>query len=175
MLIVGLGNPGKKYQLTRHNAGRIALMRLFQQLEFKPDKKLKGLVSKGKWNRTDIVLLMPESFMNLSGDSVQPALNYFKIKLEDVIVLHDEIDLPEMDIKYKFDGGHRGHNGLRDIIEKCGGGGFHRIRIGVGRPLNQAISVADHVLSDFSPMPEFPMGKISSIMDTVINGKIPAE
>ncbi len=155
ILWVGLGNPGEKYASTRHNAGAILLHELFPGVKLKANRQWKSIA--GELNSGDKrhALLFPQTFMNLSGDAVHPAVNYYKIGLDRVIVLHDEIDLPPGEVKYKFDGGHRGHNGLRDIIQKTGGAGFHRIRIGVGRPKHEGYSVADYVLSNY-PLAERP-------------------
>lgn len=147
-LWVGLGNPGKEYIETRHNAGEYAVRLLFEEIfhqkdAFKKEKKINAFST----SYNNIRVILPQTYMNLSGDSVVPALNFYKIPIQNMIVFHDEIDLPENDIRYKYSGGHAGHNGLRDIIKKTGSNEFHRIRIGIGRPQNSNISVADYVLS----------------------------
>lgn len=154
-LWVGLGNPGKEYANTRHNAGEYAIRLMIEEHfkkmpDFKNDKKLKALSSK----INDIHIILPQTYMNLSGDSVVKALNFYKIPLRDMVVFHDEIDLPENEIRYKYSGGHAGHNGLKDIIRKTGSNEFHRIRIGIGRPANSNINVADYVLSKSTLKPD---------------------
>lgn len=151
-MIAGLGNPGNKYKQTRHNAGFIVLDELIRQLS--------GSWKTGKWDAEygqindpelgPVAYIKPQTFMNLSGKSIQPALGHFKIQPENLLVVHDEIDLPFGELKFKNGGGHRGHNGLRDIKARLGHGEFQRLRFGVGRSENEHISVADHVLSNFS-------------------------
>lgn len=148
-LIVGLGNPGQKYELTRHNVG-------FLLADYLADKFGDGLFQKGfhgKYAKASIqnqncIVLKPETFMNLSGKAVQSAATFYKIPPEQIIVLHDEIDLPFGDIRSKKGGGHAGHNGLRDI-SKLLGPGYNRIRFGVGRPEHKGRE-ADYVLQNFS-------------------------
>ena len=153
ILIVGLGNPGKKYQYTRHNAGFI-MLDSFKEEFFSTEtwkEKYQGhylssslSIEQGK---ITTILLKPQTFMNLSGNSVCACIKSEHISLDNVIVIHDEIELPFGEIRWKDGGGHRGHNGLRDIIQKCGSE-FPRIRIGVGRPQDNS-SVADYLLSNF--------------------------
>ncbi|GIX41940.1 MAG: peptidyl-tRNA hydrolase [Leptospiraceae bacterium] len=154
VLIVGLGNPGKKYLYTRHNAGFIFLDRFKDEFFYQEvwSEKYKGLFLSSILKVQNIsircILLKPLTYMNLSGNSVCPCIKKENIPLEHIIVLHDEIELPFGEIRWKEGGGHRGHNGLRDIIQKCGNH-FNRIRIGVGRP-KEPISVADYLLSNFT-------------------------
>ena len=154
-LFVGLGNPGKKYIHTRHNAGSIILQKITESCKFHENKNLKAIYGSIELKDTKIIFLFPLTFMNLSGESVLAALKYFNLNINDTVVFHDEIELPEGSLRYKLGGGHKGHNGLRNIIQKCGGD-FHRIRIGVGRPADDRISVADYVLmpSDLSFLPD---------------------
>ncbi|MDH5719040.1 MAG: aminoacyl-tRNA hydrolase [Spirochaetia bacterium] len=153
-LFIGLGNPGKKYASTRHNAGVNALLNIFSDLKYKEDRKLLSYTAVYQNNEEKIIIIFPQTFMNLSGDAVSKALSFYKINIQDAVVFHDEVELKEGELRYKFDGGHKGHNGLRDIIQKCGSN-FHRIRLGVGRPPDERISVADYVLapSDLSFLP----------------------
>jgi len=147
-LIVGLGNPGPEYENTRHNAGAIFLARLASahRQDLKPDKKFHGLHSKVNIQGQDIHLLYPSTFMNRSGQAVQALCQFFKINPEEVLVAHDELDIPCGTMKLKKGGGHGGNNGLRDIIEKFGGNKeFKRLRIGIGHP-GHASKVTGHVL-----------------------------
>tara|TARA_R110001592_G_scaffold52649_1_gene161217 strand:- start:50 stop:634 length:585 start_codon:yes stop_codon:yes gene_type:complete len=148
-LIVGLGNPGPEYENTRHNAGAIFLTQLAEshKLSLKPDKKFFGLHAKLTLQGQDIHLLFPTTFMNRSGQAVSAICQFYKIQPEEVLVVHDELDIPSGTMKLKKGGGHGGNNGLRDIIEKFGGNKeFKRLRIGIGHP-GHASKVTGHVLS----------------------------
>lgn len=152
-LVVGLNNPGAEYQGTRHNAGAWAVSELADKLGIQliADKKYYGLVGRGKLNSQELWLLLPTTFMNLSGQSVAALANFFKITPEEILVAHDELDLPAGTAKFKTGGGHGGQNGLRDIISKLGNNqGFHRLRIGIGHPGDKS-RVTAHVLSKPSP------------------------
>lgn len=147
LLIVGLGNPGAEYEHTRHNAGAWFVEALAQQAHanLRPTVKFHGLHSTAKLHGYDFHLLVPTTFMNLSGQAVQAVANFYKISPEHILVAHDEIDLPIGDVRLKFDGGHGGHNGLRDIIRHLNTNKFYRLRIGVGHPGNSKL-VHDYVL-----------------------------
>ena len=147
-LIVGLGNPGKEYASTRHNAGAIFVEALANQAlqTLKPDGKFQGLYAKATISGQDIHLLIPTTFMNRSGQAVQAIAQFFKIQPEEILVAHDELDIPMGTMKLKKGGGHGGQNGLRDIITKLGGNKeFSRLRIGIGHP-GHASKVTGHVL-----------------------------
>jgi len=147
-LIVGLGNPGHQYEQTRHNAGADFVELLAQQLHctLLPEKRFHGRYAKTRSGSQDIHLLIPTTFMNLSGQSVQALASYYKIPVEAILVAHDELDLAPGIARYKQGGGHGGHNGLRDIIAKFGGNKmFSRLRLGIGHPGN-AKQVASFVL-----------------------------
>jgi peptidyl-tRNA hydrolase, PTH1 family len=147
-LIVGLGNPGAEYEHTRHNAGAWLVERLAQneRISLSPDKKFSGRAGKGRLGGQDCWLLIPTTFMNLSGQAVQALANFYKLKPEQILVVHDELDLPPGTAKFKFGGGHGGQNGLRDIISKLGNNqNFHRLRIGIGHPGDKS-QVTGHVL-----------------------------
>ena len=134
-IIAGLGNPGPHYQWTRHNAGFLFLDRLANlELISITRKTFSGLA--GEWNRKDdrLILLKPQTFMNLSGRAVMQALQFHKLPLSNLIVVHDELDLPFGTVRFKLGGGHGGHNGLRSIKELLGQDDFLRLRIGIGRP-----------------------------------------
>lgn len=148
-LIVGLGNPGPKYVGNRHNIGFLVVDHLADDLGVSFREKFKGEVGKGRLRTEDVVLLKPMTFMNLSGESVQKAMAFYKIPLENVIVVHDELDLDEGTIRIKQGGGTAGHNGLKSIVQHCGGPDFVRIRYGVGRPRGGQ-ATANYVLSDFN-------------------------
>jgi len=147
-LIVGLGNPGPKYQLTRHNAGFWFADLLARQhgASFSKDKKLHGETAELTIAGSRIRLLKPLTYMNLSGQAVAAAVSYYKIEPAHVLVVYDEIDLPPGRAKLKFDGGHAGHNGIRNIAEHIGKD-FWRLRIGVGHPgPGRRDEVVNHVL-----------------------------
>jgi PTH1 family peptidyl-tRNA hydrolase len=148
-LVVGLGNPGPNYQSNRHNVGQMVLDVLASRISanFKSHKSV-ALIAEGRIPGKDkIILAKSMGFMNLSGNPVQQLMKFYSIPIEKVIVVHDELDIPFGDIRSKLAGGHAGHNGLRDIIAKCGAE-FHRIRFGIGRPPGQ-MEVAAFVLQDF--------------------------
>lgn len=148
-LVVGLGNPGPNYQSNRHNVGQLVLDVLASRISatFKTHKSV-ALIAEGRIpGKEKIILAKSMGFMNLSGNPVQQLMKFYSIPIEKVIVIHDELDIPFGDIRSKLAGGHAGHNGLRDIIAKCGAD-FHRIRFGIGRPPGQ-MDVAAFVLQDF--------------------------
>jgi PTH1 family peptidyl-tRNA hydrolase len=158
VLVVGLGNPGKKYERNRHNVGFMAvehLARTHGLPDFK--EKFTGVWTKGEISvgstRYPAALLKPGTFMNLSGDCVQPAAAFLKVEPEGIIVVHDELDLPWRDVRLKVGGGHAGHNGLRSLIDRLGSPTFVRVRVGVGRPpAGFKGDVADYVLQNFDSM-----------------------
>ena len=135
-LIVGLGNPGEKYTKTRHNAGFLCLDVLSHQhgVCLKADKHCHGRSVKVSIAGQDVRLVAPNTFMNLSGQSLVAASQYYKIELSEILVVHDELDLDPGIARLKLSGGHGGNNGLRDIIQKTGSKDFARLRIGIGHP-----------------------------------------
>lgn len=135
-LIVGLGNPGNEYEQTRHNAGFFFVDAVARQYyaSFKSEKKFHGDVARITIDGQEVWLLKPDTFMNRSGQAIQAIASFYKIKLENILVAHDELDLEPGVARLKKDGGHGGHNGLRDTIEKMGGKNFLRLRIGIGHP-----------------------------------------
>jgi len=151
ILIVGLGNPGDEYKNTRHNVGFIAVDRLSDRYNFNWQHKSKfnADIAVGECELGKIILCKPDTFMNLSGQAVQPIMSFYKIPLENMIVIHDDIDLPLAKIKYKLSGGAGGHNGLKSL-DKIVGSNYHRIRIGIDRPADRRHDVADYVLGKFS-------------------------
>ncbi len=148
-LFVGLGNPGAKYAKNRHNIGFMAVDQIAAGHGFSPWKsKFSGLMSEGRLGRERIILLKPATFMNLSGQSVGAAMQYFKLHPEDVTVFHDELDLAPGKTRLKTAGGHAGHNGLRSIHQHIGDN-YNRVRIGIGHPGHKD-RVAAYVLHDFA-------------------------
>ncbi|MCP5206092.1 MAG: aminoacyl-tRNA hydrolase [Hahellaceae bacterium] len=135
-IIVGLGNPGKEYEQTRHNAGAQFIEYLAQRSgqQLKPEKKFHGMYAKISVANSDLHLINPTTYMNRSGLSVQAIASFFKILPEEILVAHDELDLPCGKVKLKLGGGHGGHNGLRDIIKALGGNNFYRLRLGIDHP-----------------------------------------
>ncbi|MBQ5320815.1 MAG: aminoacyl-tRNA hydrolase [Oscillospiraceae bacterium] len=149
-LVVGLGNPGKKYELTRHNIGFMALDSLMSSISVdKKMKKWEGELYFSKLNGKNIIFLKPLTFMNLSGNCVSAVMNFYKIPIENIIVISDDISLSVGKIRIRRSGSHGGHNGLRDIILKIGSDNFKRIKIGVGERTNPDYDLADWVLSRF--------------------------
>ena len=135
-LIVGLGNPGPEHARTRHNAGFwfVDALAERERARFGLESKLFGETAKVQVAGRPVWLLKPATFMNLSGKSIAAALRYWKIEPDEMLVAHDELDLPPGTARLKFDGGHGGQNGLRDTMRLLGHGGFHRLRIGIGHP-----------------------------------------
>lgn len=152
-LLVGLGNPGNEYEATRHNAGFWWIDALARELKLSPvmDKNYHGLVARGNVQGQTVWLLQPQTFMNLSGKSVAALARFFKIGPEEILVAHDELDLPPGQVRLKFGGGHAGQNGLRDIHAQLGTGDYWRLRIGIGHPGVKS-EVSSWVLG--KPMPE---------------------
>lgn len=148
-LIVGLGNPGKEYENTRHNIGFMVIDRIKDKLNINTSKKgFHGLYSKFKYKGEDVILLQPHTYMNKSGISVREIADYFQVKLEDIVVIFDDLDLDVGKLRLREKGGHGGHNGIRDIISHLSTNEFKRIRIGIGK--NQLIDSVNYVLGKFS-------------------------
>lgn len=152
-LIVGLGNPGPQYEETRHNVGFWFIDKLISQnnITTKLDKKFASITGKFTNNITnqEVHILMPQEYMNLSGKAVQVFSNYYKIKPDEILVAHDDLDHPAGIVRIKQNGGSAGHNGLRDIINKLGTQNFNRLRIGIGHPrdTNNKQEVHNYVLN----------------------------
>ncbi len=148
-LFIGLGNPGAKYARNRHNIGFMAMDRIADDHGFSPWRaKFQGQLSEGRLGREKVVLLKPETFMNLSGQAVGEAMRFYKLTPADVIVFHDELDLAPGKMRVKTGGGHAGHNGLRSIHAHIGEA-YGRVRLGIGHPGHKD-RVAHYVLSDFA-------------------------
>ena len=146
-LIVGLGNPGKEYAQTRHNAGFWFVERIAEKygITLKADPKFFGISGRGNIEGQDVRLLLPTTFMNLSGKSVVPFCKFYQVAPEAMLIAHDELDMNPGIIRLKTGGGHGGHNGLRDIVPHLGPN-FHRLRIGIGHPGSKE-RVSGHVLN----------------------------
>ena len=154
-LIVGLGNPGREYEKTRHNAGFRAMDILAQKLGCQPDKlKYQGLYCQATYQGKKLLLLKPQTFMNLSGRSVAPLAAFFKVPAKNIIVMFDDISLPPGRLRIRADGSAGGHNGIKSIIAELGNQDFPRVKIGVGGKAHPDQDLADHVLSGFSAKEE---------------------
>lgn len=166
-LVVGLGNPGAEYAATRHNVGFMAADELHRRYNFSPFRaKFDGLIAEGQIAGEKVYLLKPQTYMNLSGNSVVKAAKFYKILPQNVIVIHDDMDLPTDKIKAKIGGGAGGHNGLKSI-DSCITSNYNRIRIGVGHPQNKnGEEVINYVLSGFSKADK---ENISADIDLVCN------
>ena len=149
-LVVGLGNPGEKYNATRHNIGFLIIDRLAERHRVGVDKiKNNSLTGRGIIAGEQVIMAKPQTFMNLSGEAVRPLFSYVDIETEAVIVIHDDLDLEFGRIRIKSGGGHGGHNGIRSIISHLGSKDFIRVRVGIGKPPPRW-NVSDYVLSPFT-------------------------
>jgi PTH1 family peptidyl-tRNA hydrolase len=149
-LWVGLGNPGAQYAGHRHNVGFMALDRIAADHGFAPWRRaFRGEVSEGRFGSARVLLLKPQTFMNLSGESVRAALDFYKLAPDAVTVFHDELDLAPFRVRVKTGGGHAGHNGLRSIHQHLGTDAYARVRIGIGHPGHKD-RVSAYVLSNFA-------------------------
>jgi PTH1 family peptidyl-tRNA hydrolase len=146
-LVVGLGNPGRAYRWTRHNMGFWLVERFAQELGI--DLSRRGLLSvygRGKIGNEEIILAKPQTFMNLSGEAIRRLLHFFKVPPENLVVLHDDLDLPFGKIRIRLRGGHGGHQGVKSIVEDLGSDDFVRLKVGIGRPSDRSQDPADYVL-----------------------------
>jgi len=149
LIFAGLGNPGAKYAQNRHNIGFMAVDRIASDHGFGPWKsRFQGQVSEGRLGSEKVLLLKPETFMNLSGQSVGEAMRFYKLAPEDITVFHDELDLVPGKVRVKQGGGHAGHNGLRSLHQHLGPE-YQRVRLGIGHPGRKEL-VAQYVLHDFA-------------------------
>ncbi len=150
-LIVGLGNPGREYENTRHNVGFLFVDELASEANASPEQsRFQGLFQKGRWKDNDLIILKPQTYMNLSGVAVLECMQFFKIKPEDILVVFDDLDQEFAAVRTRFGGGHGGHNGVRDILARLGTDQFHRIKIGIGRPSHKS-AVTSWVLGKITP------------------------
>lgn len=175
-VIVGLGNPGNRYRFTRHNIGFMVLEKLAQ--DFKIDLKQKSfdaLWGKGKIKSTNLLLAMPQTYMNLSGTATRQLVAFFKADIGNLIVVHDDLDLPFGTIRLKTGGGNAGHKGLSSITENLGSSDFMRVRIGIGRPSDKS-RIEGYVLEPFnsneelSLLPEIIQKATEAVSEVVLSG-----
>ncbi len=181
-LIVGLGNPGTKYALHRHNIGFMAVDTFLRSVGAPVEKsEHKALTSQMTLHSDDnkqsekVLFCKPQAYMNLSGEVVRALCDFYKIDHSHVVVMHDEIDFPFGQLKLQKERGHGGHNGIRDIHEKFGHNKYYRIKLGVGRPTNDKIEVADHVLSNFTKeeaaqLPDFLNTALDAVESLIFQG-----
>jgi len=149
-LIVGLGNPGKAYEHTRHNVGFMVIDILAERLNIPLDKaKFNGIHGIGTISGEKVILCKPLTYMNLSGECVRPLMDYYNINIENVIIIYDDLDLPTGNIRLRAKGSAGGHNGMKSLIQHLGSQEFKRIRVGIDRPKN-GMKVADYVLGRFT-------------------------
>ncbi len=178
-LIVGLGNPGREYEATRHNAGFWWVDEFARSCgaSFRPENKFHGLLARSAPHGHEVFLLKPQTFMNVSGRAVAAVAQFYKIEPASILVVHDELDLPPGSAKLKLGGGHGGHNGLKDIIAQLGTRDFWRLRIGIGHP-GERSEVSNYVLH---PARKEEQGLINDAMERaqqvaplVVEGKLEA-
>lgn len=149
-LIVGLGNPGREYELTRHNIGFMAIDELAKRWNISlNEQKFKGVFGAGFVNGEKVILLKPLTYMNLSGESIRPLMDYYKIDVEDFVVLYDDLDISVGKLRLRMKGSAGGHNGVKSTISHLGTQEFQRIRMGIDRPKN-GMKVVDYVLGRFT-------------------------
>lgn len=178
-LIVGLGNPGSDYDLTRHNSGFwwVDLIARQHRVNFRAEQKFYGLVAREQQHGKEVLLLKPQTFMNSSGRSVGALARFYKIVPQRILVVHDELDLSPGTAKLKLGGGHGGHNGLKDIIANLGTNDFWRLRIGIGHPGERA-AVVDYVLNaprnEEQALIDDSMHRAAEILPLMVEGKLEA-
>ena len=186
-MIVGLGNPGREYEDTRHNAGFWFADELAYQWKaaWRSEKKFHGQAARAVRAEGDVWLLKPDTYMNLSGQSVAALAQFYKIRPEEILVVHDELDIPPGRIRFKLGGGNGGHNGLKDIQAKLGTPGFYRLRLGIGHPgdRNEVVNyvlkkprreekelIEDAIDKSIATLPDILAGKIEAAQ-RVLHGK----
>lgn len=178
-LIVGLGNPGREYETTRHNVGFWWVDELARAdgLNFRTESKFHGQAVRGHLHGHEVWLLKPQTFMNLSGRAVAAVAQFYKISPEEILVVHDELDLQPGTARLKKGGGHGGHNGLKDIIAQLGTKDFWRLRLGIGHPGDRT-QVSNYVLNDprreERELIDDAMNKAQIVAHLVIEGKLEA-
>ena len=178
-LIVGLGNPGREYEIARHNVGFLWVDELahLQKLSFRNESKFHGLTVRSKLHGHEVLLLKPQTFMNASGRSVGAIAQFYKIEPRQILVVHDELDLPPGVARLKVGGGHGGHNGLKDTIAHLGTKDFWRLRIGIGHPGERA-EVSNYVLgnpgNEERKLIDEAMQKAQGVAHLIIEGKLEA-
>ena len=174
-LIVGLGNPGEQYRASRHNLGFLVLDQLAGQYGISLQKRaFDAFLGKGRLGSGAIILAKPQTYMNLSGNAVQKLVEYFKIDVENLIIIHDDLDLPFQTLRLKKGGGDGGHRGLASIIQHLGSPDFLRVRIGIGKPIRKTM-VESYVLAPFSEdetivLPRLIEQTCEAVRETVLVG-----
>ncbi len=150
-VIVGLGNPGKQYEDTRHNIGFILIDEIASEANtsFTFQNKFNASIVKTKWQQHDVVLVKPQTYMNLSGESVRLILSYYKLTEQNLIIVFDDLDQSHGAVRMRHGGGHGGHNGIRSILENTATDKFYRVKIGIGKPVHKS-ATANWVLHKFS-------------------------
>ncbi|MCZ8517547.1 aminoacyl-tRNA hydrolase [Paenibacillus filicis] len=162
---VGLGNPGKQYETTRHNIGWMALDRFAERHGIRiSQSKCKGILGEGNVDGQKVVLLKPMIYMNLSGESIRAYMDFYKAKIEDLIVIYDDLDTPFGQIRLRYQGSAGGHNGIKSTIQHLGTQTFNRIRMGISRPA-PGRDIADYVLSGFA---KEELGRMSEVLDRTV-------
>lgn len=161
-LIVGLGNPGKKYEMTRHNLGQMVLSAFAKRssLSFNKERDLQGEIAKGDWKGKKLFLLFPTTYMNLSGQSVRKTMQFYKIQTEEVLILSDDVALPFGTLRFRKQGSAGGHNGLKNIEECLGTQEYHRLKLGIGQP--SVGFLEDYVLAPFTKEEQEKIPEIST-------------
>ena len=149
-LIVGLGNPGKEYEMTRHNVGFLIVDALAGESTWSEKKSFKGQIAEQRANNQKTLLLKPETYMNLSGEAVRAVMQFYKIPLENIVVIHDDADLPFAEVRIQTGRGSAGHNGVKSIMECLGSAEFTRVRVGIGRPSNEKMGLDAFVLEKWT-------------------------
>ncbi|MGZ4111036.1 MAG: aminoacyl-tRNA hydrolase [Tumebacillaceae bacterium] len=172
-LIVGLGNPGKEYELTRHNVGFMAIDELAKSLRIDVTKsKFKALYGEGMHKGEKIVLLKPLTYMNLSGESLSQAIAWYKPAIEDIVIIYDDMDTEVGKLRLRTKGSAGGHNGIKSLIQHLGTQEFNRVRVGVGRP-HPGSDVIRHVLMNFrqeeAPLIKEAVSKMPDVIDCIID------
>jgi peptidyl-tRNA hydrolase, PTH1 family len=174
-LIVGLGNPGNRYEATRHNIGFMVLTELAAKSDLQlKQKSFQALWGKGKISDKNVIMAMPQTYMNLSGTAVGKLQTFFKIDIGNLIVIHDDLDLPFGSIRLKTGGGTAGHKGLASIEDNLGSSGFVRVRLGIGKPIDKS-RIEGYVLEPFrkeeqSTLPEVINRAASACAEIILNG-----
>lgn len=167
-VVVGLGNPGEKYAGTRHNVGFLVIDEILKTYHGSPsyNKKFEAIIYSLDKDR---LLVKPQTFMNVSGKSVNRISNFYKIKPEDLLVVHDDVDLEFGEIKHQFGRGSAGHNGVQSIIDSVGSDQFGRVRMGIGRPENKTVEIENWVLQKFTEPSEQVESLIHKAAELVAN------
>ncbi len=181
-MIVGLGNPGNKYLLTRHNVGFMALDYFVKAMgaeQSKPKTESKAFVTTFSVDGQQMILVKPQTYMNLSGESVGEIMRYYKIEIPNIVVAHDDLDQPFGNVRIKAASGDGGHNGLKSLIEHLGTNEFPRVKIGIGRPPHPEMEIADYVVQNFSKteqagLPDILNTSVDAIESVIFEGLITA-